>query len=113
MQVQKDPLEILCTYSPRLTDVIEWSIERVATHLCAKCLIPQSIENDLLTKIGVSNYSKATKIMAVLRSNLMTSSDQKKFLTNTCHVLIEIDEHQNLTDIASKILADLGNYNIE
>ena len=56
------------------------------------------------TAMGISDYTKASKLMSVLQRQLEVSLDPDQYLTDICHVL---RQHQSLTHFANSILQQL------
>ena len=55
----------------------------------------------------MTDYTKAMKLMSVLRAQLESSLNPEQYLIDICHVLIN-QQHRTLTDIATSILHQLG-----
>lgn len=54
------------------------NLDRVVSQLHSNSLIPRSIQGDLLTKQGVSAFSKANEVVNALSTMLRISDDSKK-----------------------------------
>ena len=57
----------------------------------------------------MTDYTKAMKLMSVLRGQLESTLNPEQYLIDICHVLIN-QQHRTLTDIATSILHQLGKY---
>uniref|UniRef100_A0A1X7SX60 NACHT domain-containing protein n=1 Tax=Amphimedon queenslandica TaxID=400682 RepID=A0A1X7SX60_AMPQE len=102
-----NPKDILRTHSVKLTDGISQDLYKITTELHAKGLIPQHAVDDVLVMGVMTDYTKAMKLMSVLRGQLESSLEPEQYLINICHVLIN-QQHRTLTDIATSILHQLG-----
>ena len=70
-------------------------------------MIPQQAVDDVLVMGVMTDYTKAMKLMSVLRGQLESSLNPEQYLIDTCHVLIN-QQHRTLTDTATSILHQLG-----
>ena len=61
------------------------------------------------TATGISDFVKSGQLMGALQKQLGGSSTPDQYLIDICHVLIN-QQHQTLTDIATTILHQLGEY---
>ena len=59
--------------------------------------------------MGISDYDKSSRLMSVIERQLESSSDPDQYLIDICHVLIN-QQHQSLTNIATYLLQQLGEY---
>ena len=72
-------------------------------------MIPQQALDDVLLMGVMTDYNKAMKLLRVIQGQLEASLTPDKYLIDICHVLIN-QQHQTLTDIATNILYQLGEY---
>ena len=70
-------------------------------------MIPQQAFDDVLVMGVMTDYTKAMKLMSVLRGQLESSLNSEQYLIDICQVLIN-QQHCTLTDIATSILHQLG-----
>lgn len=77
----------------------------ISNRLFAYNLIPMEIKYEIMTIIGVSNYSKANRLMSHIYLALRESQDPDQYLTEVCHVLIE-SRNERLIDIAKHMLSE-------
>ena len=61
------------------------------------------------TATGISDLVKSGQLMSTLQTQLEASLTPDQYLIDICHVLIN-QQHQTLTDIATNILHQLGEY---
>ena len=71
-------------------------------------MIPQQALDDVLV-MGITDYNKAMKLLRVIQGQLEASLSPDQYLIDICHVLIN-QQHQKVTDIATNILHQLGEY---
>ena len=58
---------------------------------------------------GLADNKKASNLVHVLEVQLESSLNPEQYLIDTCHVLIN-QQHRTLTDIATSILHQLGEW---
>ena len=104
-----NPKDILRTHSSRLTDAISTNLYRVTDGLYAKGLISLDTMRDMYS--GENESKKTGKLVIVLQTQLEASLTPDQYLIDICHVLIN-QQHQTLTDIATNILHQLGQYTL-
>uniref|UniRef100_A0A1X7TIP5 NACHT domain-containing protein n=1 Tax=Amphimedon queenslandica TaxID=400682 RepID=A0A1X7TIP5_AMPQE len=102
-----NPKDILRIHSVKLTDGISQNLDKITTELHAKGLIPQQAVDDILLMGVMTDYTKAMKLMSVLRGQLESSLNPEQCLINICHVLIN-QQYRTLTNVATSILHQLG-----
>uniref|UniRef100_A0A1X7T5X2 NACHT domain-containing protein n=1 Tax=Amphimedon queenslandica TaxID=400682 RepID=A0A1X7T5X2_AMPQE len=98
-----NPKDILRTYSSELADAISGNLLRITNKLHAARLIPKLFRQEML-EIGTDTYTKSTKLVNVIEKQLEASFNPQQYLTDVCQVL----ENEQLTDIATSILDQLG-----
>ena len=104
-----NPKDILRSYYTDLTNAISNDILRVTNGLYSKGLIPQQALDDVLVMGVMTDYNKAMKLLRVIQGQLEASLTPDQYLIDICHVLIN-QQHQTLTDIATNILHQLGEW---
>lgn len=65
------------------------------------------IRNETVTLIGLSDYSKASRLISDILSTLRASQDPDQYLTKVCHVFIE-SRNERLANIAEHMLSELS-----
>ena len=100
---------MLKTHFIRLADAIRTNLYRVTDALYAKGLIPQGTREEIHTTKGISDYQKSDQLLSTLQQQLEASLTPDQYLRDICHVLVN-QQHQTLTDIATNILHQLGEY---
>ena len=78
--------------------------------LCTKSLIPTSLNNDLSSLHGVSDFEKANKITTCIHKHIISDSTVEaaaEYLTAVCNVLYQRDD-MRLRNIAADICKELG-----
>uniref|UniRef100_A0A1X7TRX2 NACHT domain-containing protein n=1 Tax=Amphimedon queenslandica TaxID=400682 RepID=A0A1X7TRX2_AMPQE len=104
--ITDNPKDILRTHSSKLTKEISNNLYEITTELHANGLIPQQIVDDVLVMGVMTDYTKAMKLISVLRGQLESSLNPEQYLIDICLVLNQ--QHRTLTDIATSILHQLG-----
>ena len=103
-----NPKDILRTHSSKLTKEISNNLYEITTELHANGLIPQQAVDDVLVMGVMTDYTKAMKLMSVLRGQLESSLNPKQYLIDICHVLILNHIQTRPTSIATSVLHQLG-----
>ena len=67
-------------------------------------MIPQHVKDKALV-IGLDDYTKASRLMTVLQTQLSASLDQCQYLIDVCEVLKKLD---GTKDLARTMLQQLG-----
>ena len=63
--------------------------------------------------VDIADYRKAIDLVFAIEAQLESSINPGQYLVDICHVLLSVQQ-QNLTDIASTMLIELGKfYNIK
>ena len=60
-----------------------------------------------MSVLDIDNYTKASNLVNVIEGQLVSSTNQDKFLLDVCHVLLD-QKHQSLTDLAVSMLEETG-----
>ncbi len=92
-----------------LAAVIEADPIRFAGEFATVHLVPSTLVGNLNSRLGVSNYEKATELVTSLSTNLRIAADDSKLLLKICEVLKKQDMFV-LNNIVGEILEQLGNY---
>ncbi|XP_019862317.1 PREDICTED: uncharacterized protein LOC109590916 [Amphimedon queenslandica] len=104
--VTGNSFELLQFYSDKLIDAISDDVLRVTNALYARSLVQSNIRRDVLA-VDRTDYSKAIDLVFSIEAELESSINPSQYLADMCRVLLNI-RLQNLTDIASTILIELG-----
>ena len=91
--------------SRMITDIL-WNVTQA---LHAKGIISFEVKDQILTATGEGDNKKAIYLLHVLQRQLGVHSDPDQYLVNICNVLIN-QQQQTLTDIATSILQQLGQF---
>ena len=97
--------DILRTHYDELTRSISCDIQKTATALYAKKLIPEGTKDHMFTP-AITDFNKAAKLVTDIEQQLPPHNPEQ-YLINICHVLID-QKNPALTDIATSILHQLG-----
>lgn len=81
---------------------------RVTNALYARGLVQSNIRRDVLVA-DRTDYSKAIDLAFAIEAELESSINPSQYLADMCRVLLSI-QLQNLNDIASTILIELGKF---
>lgn len=84
-----DSKELLRSCSDKLIDAFENRVMKITNVLYAKGLIPKETRNEIRTTVGISNYDKASKLMAVIEGQLESLEDPDYYLIKFCQALTE------------------------
>ena len=95
-------------YYASLVDAVTNNLHRVTNGLYAEGLISQKTEQEMLLP-AVDHYTKAANLMNAIEQQLKSSFNPEQYLIDICHVLIN-QQDRTLTDIATSILHQLGEY---
>ena len=107
-----NPRDILRSYFADLVDAITNNLHRITNGLYSKGLVPQHALDYVLV-LGLDDYTKAKKLFHTIQRHLEASLTPDQYLSDICHVLILINQQDlTLTDIATNILHQLGEYNV-
>ncbi|XP_019860629.1 PREDICTED: uncharacterized protein LOC109588965 [Amphimedon queenslandica] len=103
------PKSIFQSHLADITDAISSDVTRVAVDFCTKSLIPTSLNNDLASLLGVSDFDKANRITSYIYKHIISNStvEAAEYLTTVCNVLYQRD-HMRLKNIAANICKELG-----
>lgn len=99
------PIDALKKYSAQLVDFIR-DPERLANNLFSKDLISMRVKDDIVTTIGVSTYSRASRIMNDVYREMSSGNEIEKF-KKFCDVL-KLDSTDAMRNIILKMENEVG-----
>ena len=100
------PSELLQDHYDNLVEIISTHLLQVTNAFYTKRLITRATKGEILTTMGISDYTKASRLMHVIDIELAVRSDPEHYLADFCDVL-KNQQPKTLKDIGASIIQQL------